>query len=428
VKWSRAPTGVLMIAGLLACAAATAGTAAVAGAVSGRAAPAVAQLPVGFTDTVVAGVPTPVALAETPDGRMLVADQSGKVWVIKNGSLLATPALDISSKVCSNGERGLLGVAVDPKFTSNRFVYVYYTFKKFANCNTFSIDVPVNRVVRFKMGGDKIGKATELVLIDDMINYAGNHNAGYVGFGHDGLLYISVGDGGCDYTGATGCAGDNGISRQGNTLLGKVLRITRSGAIPAHNPFTGVGTARCDHGAIAVGQICQETYMRGFRNPFRLAFDPNSVRTRVFVNDVGQDTWEEIDEGVKGADYGWNIREGHCAEGSTTDCGPPPTGLTNPIFDYSHGGGCDAITGGAFVPDGVWTAPYHSGYFYADYICDKIFLLSPDGLGGYTSSPFATGLAPGGPVTLSFGRHGAATSLYYTTYANGGEVHVIDKS
>lgn len=280
----------LAVAGLLACAVGTTGTAAVAGAVSERAAPAVARLPVGFTDTVVAGVPSPVALAETPDGRMLVADQTGKVWVIKNGSLLATPALDISTKVCSDNERGLLGVAVDPKFTTNGFVYVYYTFRKFANCNTFSVDVPVNRVARFKMTGDKIAKTTQLVLIDGMKSYAGNHNAGYVGFGHDGLLYVSVGDGGCDYTGATGCAADNGISRLGNTLLGKVLRITRSGGIPASNPFTGVGTARCNHGAIAAGQTCQETYMRGFRNPFRLAFDPNSARTRVFVNDVGQAT------------------------------------------------------------------------------------------------------------------------------------------
>jgi hypothetical protein len=145
------------------------------------------------------------------------------------------------------------------------------------------------------------------------------------------------------------------------------------------------------------------------------------------VNDVGQDTWEEIDDAVAGADYGWNIREGHCANGSTTDCGAPPQGLTNPIFDYSHARGCTAITGGAFVPDGVWSAKYASGYFYADYICNKLFLLSPDGSGGWTSTNFAKGLAPGGPVALLFARHGAKTSLYYTTYANRGEVHVIDK-
>ena len=77
---------------------------------------------------------------------------------------------------------------------------------------------------------------------------------------------------------------------------------------------------------------------------------------------------------MKGADYGWNIREGHCATGSTTDCGPPPAGLTNPIFDYSHAAtGCGTITGGAFVPNGVWGAGYDGGYLYADYVCGKIF-------------------------------------------------------
>ena len=421
VKAFRVRISLVAVAGLLAFTAAVAGSGGSAGAT------ARAQLPVAFTDTVVAAVPAPVALAETPDGRLLVADQTGKVRVIKNGTLLTRPALNISTKVCSNGERGLLGVAVDPNFAVNGFVYVYYTFEKFAGCNTF-VDIPVNRVSRFRMVGDIMKKPTETILIDEIPNYAGNHNAGFVGFGHDGMLYISVGDGGCDYTGVTGCAADNGISRHDNTPLGKVLRITPSGGIPADNPFTGAGTARCNQGAIADGMKCQETYMHGFRNPFRLAFDPNSGPTRLFVNDVGQDRWEEIDEAVKGADYGWNVREGHCATGSTTNCGPPPAGMTNPIFDYLHANGCSAITGGAFVPDGVWTAKFHGGYFYSDYICHQIFLLRPDGVGGWTSSTFASGLAGGGPVALFFAPHGTKTSLYYTTYANGGEVHVIDRT
>jgi glucose/arabinose dehydrogenase len=422
MKSLRARVIALVVTGLLVCAAGTAGSAATA------ASGVVPHLPAGFTDTVVAGIPAPVALATTPDGRILVADQHGKVWIIKGGVLLTRPALNISTKVCSNGERGLLGVAVDPNFATNSFVYVYYTFAKFGSCPAFSLQVPVNRVSRFKMVGDKLGKSTEKILVDEIVNYAGNHNAGFVGFGHDGMLYISVGDGGCDYTGVTGCAADNGVSRRDNVLLGKVLRITRNGGIPADNPFQGANTARCNHGPIADGLTCQETYMHGFRNPFRAAFDPNSGPTRLFVNDVGQDRWEEIDEAVKGADYGWNIREGHCVTGSTTDCGAPPAGLTNPIFDYGHGGGCTAITGGAFVPAGVWPAKFQSGYMYADYVCNKIFRLSPDGFGGWTSRLFADGLAPGGPVGMLFGPHGAKTSLYYTTYANGGEVHVIDKS
>jgi glucose/arabinose dehydrogenase len=427
MKSIRARSVAIAFTALVACGSAAVSVTGSAAATSPRRVGSAETLPVGFTDTVVAAVHSPTALAETPDGRMLVTDQTGRLRVIKDGALLATPALDISAKVCSNIERGLLGVAVDPKFATNGFVYLYYTYRKFPDCAILTKKVPVNRVSRFTMVGNTIEPTTEKILINGIVNFGGNHNAGFVGFGHDKLLYISVGDGGCDYTGATGCAAANGISRLDNTLLGKVLRITSTGGIPADNPFTGAGTARCNHGAIAAGMKCQETYMHGFRNPFRLAFDPNAAGTRLFVNDVGQDRWEEIDRAVKGADYGWNIREGHCATGSTTDCGPPPHGLTNPIFDYSHAQGCTAITAGAFVPNGLWGARYASGYFYADYICNKISLLSPAADGSWTTSRFARDLGPGGPVALLFAPHGATTSLYYTTYANGGEVHVIDK-
>ena len=388
------------------------------------------SVPAGFTDSLVAAAHKPVALAETPDGRILVVDQAGIVRVIEDGAMLATPALDISVKVCAtNNERGMLGIAVDPAFASNGYVYVYYTFKKFPICQRDIVDVPVNRVVRFTMVGNTINPSSEKVLIDEMTSYHGNHNAGAVGFGNDGMLYASVGDGGCDYTGASGCDTANAISQSTNTLQGKVLRIKPSGGIPKRNPFVGAGTARCNHGAIAVGMTCQEIYLLGLRNPFRFAFDPNSVKTRLFVNDVGAGTWEEIDKAAKGKNYGWNQREGPCVTGSLVDCGPPPAAFTNPIFAYGHAAtGCEAITGGAFVPNGLWGAVYDGGYLFADYVCGKMFLLLPDGSGGWTSTEFATGLALGGPVALMFAPHGASTSLYYTTYANGGEVRVIDKT
>jgi glucose/arabinose dehydrogenase len=281
------------------------------------------------------------------------------------------------------------------------------------------------------MAGNTIDPSSEKILVDGIISYHGNHNAGDVGFGKDGMLYASVGDGGCDYTGASGCAQDNAIAQTTFNLNGKVLRITPTGGIPAGNPFTGAGTARCNHGPVASNLKCQEIYLYGLRNPFRFAFDPNASATRLFVNDVGESTWEEIDDAVGGANYGWNVREGPCATGSTTDCGPPPPGMTNPIFAYQHATtSCAAITGGAFVPGATWGAAYTGGYFYGDYICNKIFLILPDGSGGWTSSPFATGLAPGGPIALQFAPHGTATSLYYTTYAGsaGGQIHVIDKT
>ncbi len=363
------------------------------------AAPAAAAVPAGFSDELVASLGGPTALAFAPDGRILVATQGGTLRVIQNGSLLATPAVNLASKICANSERGLLGVAVDPAFASNGFVFLYYSFNKAGDCGSGT----VNRVARFVMSGNTL--SGEVVVVDNIPSPAGNHNAGDLQFGKDGALYVSVGDGGCDYPGGTpsGCAGSNNAARDRNVLVGKILRIDRNGGIPAGNPFTGPGTARCNAGAAPVGQICQETFAWGLRNPFRIAFDPNAATTRFYVNDVGQNAWEEIDLGTAGADYGWNVREGHCANGSTTNCGAPPTGMTNPIFDYGRADGCGSITGGAFVPTGVWPAAYQGKYLFADYLCGKIFRLDPNGTGGFTRVDFATGLGGSSAVNLRFG-------------------------
>jgi glucose/arabinose dehydrogenase len=384
-------------------------------------------LPAGFADEAVTSVASPTALAFTPDGRMLIATQPGALRVrTAAGSLLAAPAIDLASKACTNSERGLLGVAVDPAFASNRFVYLYYTFNASASCATNDPSAPVNRVSRFVLGDTNvIDPASETVLVDNMPSPAGNHNAGDVQFGKDGNLYISIGDGGCDYAGG-GCAGDNDASRDQHVLTGKVLRITPSGGIPADNPFQGLGTARCNiSGRTNPGMRCQETFAWGLRNPFRLGFDPNAAGTRFYINDVGQSTWEEIDEGTAGADYGWNVREGHCANGSTTSCGAPPAGMTNPVFDYGRADGCGSITGGAFVPAGVWPAAYGATYLFGDYVCGRIFQLVPNGSGGFNRLIFADGLGSSSAVDLQFGPNGTGRALYYTTYAGGGSVRRI---
>ena len=252
---------------------------------------------------------------------------------------------------------------------------------------------------------------------------------GDVQFGPDRLLYISVGDGGCDYLGDSGCAGANDAARDLHVTLGKILRITTTGAIPAGNPFTGSDSVRCNKtGRAAPGQKCRETFAWGLRNPFRIAFDPNAAGTRFFINDVGQNAWEEIDEGRAGADYGWNVREGHCANGSTTNCGAPPAGMTNPIFDYAHANGCASITGGAFVPRGVWPAEFEGQYLFGDYVCGRIFRLARNGDGTYTNTTFASGLGASSAVTLLFGPWEGTQALYYTTYAGGGQVRRISTS
>jgi glucose/arabinose dehydrogenase len=386
-----------------------------------------ATLPSGFEDQLVAKVGGPTAIAFTPDGRILVTSHFGTLRVIQGGSLVSTPAIDLSAKVCSDKERGLLGVAVDPAFASNHAIYLYYTYKKFGSCPYDTTGVPVNRVSRFILpNSNVIDPASETVLIDNVPNEDGIHNAGDLAFGKDGNLYISIGDGGCDYAFNSGCGSQNDAARDQNILLGKILRITPSGGIPAGNPFQGTGTARCNlTGMTDPGKKCQETYAWGLRNPFRFGFDPNAAGTRFFINDVGQSTWEEIDRGEAGADYGWNVREGPCARGSRTDCGPPPAGMTNPIYAYDHNTGCTAVTGGTFVPNGVWPTAFDDTYLYGDFVCGKIIRLTPAIGGGFTASDFVTGLGTNSITTLKFGPYGSTQAAYYLNYLNGGEVRRI---
>ncbi|MBO3095605.1 PQQ-dependent sugar dehydrogenase [Cellulomonas dongxiuzhuiae] len=386
-----------------------------------------ATVPTGFTDALVADVDNPTAIAFTADGRMLVAQQAGRLRVrTAAGSLLSTPALDLTGRLCTNAERGLLGVAVDPD-PATRAIYVFYTARgTSASCPTSQranpAGAPTNRVSRFVLGDDNtVDLASETILLDGIYSSEGNHNAGDLHVGKDGYLYVTTGDGGCDYAGDSGCAGNNDASRDRNVLNGKVLRVDRTTGAPAPgNPFTGTGTASCRLAPAPAGTICQETFAWGLRNPFRFAFDPDAAGTVFHVNDVGQNAWEEIDLGTAGADYGWPVREGHCAQtGSASSCGAPlPAGMTDPIHDYTRSTGCGSITGGAFVPDGVWPAQYDDAYLFADYVCGRIMMLS-----GGTRTNLATGL--GGAVHLEFGPHAGSQALYYTTYANGGEVRRI---
>jgi glucose/arabinose dehydrogenase len=379
-------------------------------------------LPDGFEHRLLTSTPNPTALAFTPDGRLLIATKTGQLRVYKDGE--QSIALDIVNRTCSNSERGLSGVTVDPDFGigTNRYVYLYYTAKIGPTCEGSRNDV--NRVSRFILSDDNtIDAASERKLIDNIPSVGGIHNAGDLHFGKDGYLYISVGDGGCDYQNPSNCGYFNDAARDRNILLGKILRIERDGGIPPNNPFTDVQSARCNVDGRTTAENCQETFAMGLRNPFRMAFDPDAVDTRFRINDVGGQHWEEINAGLAGADYGWNGREGHCAaiRNGTTDCGSPPPGMTNPIHDYSHSTGCEAITGGAFVPDGSFSPDYDNAYLFGDYVCNKIFKLTPKAGGSFARSVFASNLGPGGPIAMTFGRHGAREALYYTTFDGGGQ-------
>jgi glucose/arabinose dehydrogenase/PKD repeat protein len=382
-------------------------------------------VPVGFEDTLVTKITGPTAVTFAPDGRMLATGKAGILIVFKDG--LQTTALDITAKTCSDKERGLLGVAVDPAFTTNHYIYLYYTFKKLGNCDYNSASGPVNRLSRFVLADNNVvNPASETVLIDNIPQPDGIHNAGDLHFGKDGFLYVTVGDGGCDYAGDSGCGSSNDAARDLNALVGKVLRITSTGGIPATNPYQGSDSARCNlAGRTDPGKKCQEIFATGLRNPWRAAFDPNASGTRFFINDVGNNTWEEVDLGQVGADYGWNIREGHCLRNSSTDCPPPPAGLTDPIYDYNHSTGCTSITGGAFVPNGIWPAAFDNTYLYGDFVCGKIIRLTPQQTGGFTASDFVTGLGTSSITSMQFGPYGSTQALYYMNFLNGGEVRRI---
>ncbi len=374
-----------------------------------------AVVPAGFSDTAITNVGSPTAIAFTPDGRMLITTQQGtvRVWA---GTLLATPALTISA-ICGTFERGLLGIAVDPDFTTNRRIYLYYTANIGGTC--------ANRVSRFTFFAaagqqNQVDPASELILLDNMPAPNGNHNAGDLHFGKDGYLYASIGEGGVSTA-----------ARNEHVLAGKILRITKDGGIPPTNPFQGAGTARCHMGSTTPGNKCQETFAWGFRNPFRFAMDPNAAGTRFFINDVGSGAWEEIDEAQAGVDYGWNCREGAHTNSTSGACNPTPPGMVDPIFEYPHGtpgpagiNGCNSITGGAFVPNGLWPG-FDGSYLFSDYICGAIFKLTQAGT--WSASQFATSLGGSSAVHLRFGPWGTTQALYYTTFAGGGQIRRISR-
>jgi hypothetical protein len=349
--------------------------------------------------------------------------------------------LNLVDTVCSGGETGLLGVAVDPEFsgTDSRFIYLYYTDSRGdGGCGA---ENRANRVSRFTMD-DNGTIGNEQVLIDNIPAPGGNHNAGDLQFDKDGLLYISVGDGGRDLI--TGEFQDgNGNARRLDLLNGKILRITSDGGIPAGNPFQGDGTMRCSDtgGATSEVEAAKKNKKKSKKKRGGKSKKPKKRERKrerkqrkrerkrsqnqnqnPGLNpgpDVGGGSWEEISDGGSGADYGWNVREGPCPVG-VDNCQFEDTEFVEPLFAYSHDTGCRTITGSAFVPDGAgWgNGSYDDVYLYADFICDKLFALRDESTGEIPEE-FGTGTAA---THLKFGPDDV---LYYTTFDGGGQVRQI---
>jgi glucose/arabinose dehydrogenase len=404
--------------------------------------PVAAQtLPAGFVDSAVATVGSPTDMGFLPDGRLLITTQGGSLRVYcptnalpgcssvaASGGLLPTAALTLGGAACTGSERGLLGVAVDPNFgAGNTDIFLFYTANKSGTCK--------NRVSRFVYNSASNTVGAEAILVDNMLSTAGNHNGGDVKFGKDGFLYISLGDGGCDFNPPGGCQNDNFAARNQNVLTGKILRITRDGGIPASNPWAATGgdcRLPASDGRTGLAQ-CKETFSWGHRNPFRFAFDPNAAGTRFYINEVGTGAFEEINDGAAGQDYGWSCREGAHTRNTTAACNPTPPNMIDPIFEYPHGtipgtsiGGANCITGGAFVPNGVWPAAYTGTYLVADYGAGAIFRMTT--AAPYTATNFGSGFGGNSVTSLRFGPYQATQALYYATYANGGQVRRITNS
>ena len=262
------------------------------------------------------------------------------------------------------GERGLLGIAFDPHFTLNHYIYLYYT-----------VPGPPshNRVARFTANGDVVLAGSRVILLElNPLSTATNHNGGALHFGSDGKLYIAVGD---------NAKGSN--SQNLNNLLGKILRINSDGSIPTDNPFIQSTTAR------------HEIWALGLRNPFTFAF--RGTTNFMYINDVGESTWEEIDLGQAGANYGWPA-----TEGPTTN-----PAHESPIYYYGHDSGNCAITGGAFYSPSTPNFPsfYVGKYFFGDYCSGFIRMLNPSTA---QATDFLTGASQ--PVDIKVGSDG---SLYY---------------
>ncbi len=362
--------------------------------------PAAAQIvwPQPILTQVVSGVSDPVHIAHAGDGsgRLFIVERAGRIRIYQNGSLLSTPFLDITSRTSVGGERGLLSVAFPPGYETNGRFYVFYTQAVGGDLVIARYHVTANPNVA--------NASSEEILLIIEHSSATNHNGGQLAFSPtDGYLYISTGDGGNTPAEAQNLSG----------LLGKLLRIdVESGAvpyaIPPDNPFLLTGGAR------------QELWARGLRNPWRFAFD--QANGDLYLADVGQNSWEEVDvqrdTSLGGENYGWNIMEGlHCYQVATCN----QAGLTLPVLEYSSTGSDCAIMGGVVYRGSAY--PRMQGvYFYADYCTGKIWGLQHDGTTWQSSLLTTFGSFA---ALTSFGE-GEDGSIYFTDSAGGAIYRITD--
>jgi len=347
----------------------------------------------------VSGFSSPLDLEQPNDStnRLFVVEQGGRIKIVQNGAVLATAFLDISSKITPGGEMGLLGVTFHPNFSTNGKLYVNYV-----RTVSGQIQSVIAEYTASPANSNQVNVATERILLTvDQVGNFNNHKAGQLAFGPDGFLYFGLGDG--------GSGGDPfGHGQDTSTLLGKLMRIDVNSAdpglqyhIPTDNPF-----------AISGGR--PEIWAFGFRNPWRFSFD--RMGGRLFLADVGQDHFEEIDIVTKGGNFGWNIMEGrHCFNPSS---GCNMTGLILPIAEYDHSEG-NAVIGG-FVYRGSAIPSLQGQYVFGDLGTGKIWTLQET-----SPNTFTRTLVTDTNATISSFGQDVAGELYLVDIGSGSVSRIV---
>lgn len=297
---------------------------------------------------VVTGLQAPLDMAFPGNGDMLVAEQAGKIRLVKNGKLVETPLLDISNKIVKTlpvDVRGLLGFTIHPKFSTNHKIYVFYSAPK---TDPASDHKDVIAEYTLSADGTTVDPDSGRILFTTDEPGVGD-NGGCLKFGPDGYLYIAMGDGG----GGGDKHGPIGNGQNMNTLLGKILRINVNSdstyTVPHDNPFVGKSDVR------------SEIWAYGLRNTWRFSFDKTSKQ--LFTSDVGEGLWEEIDIIEKGGNYGWRMIEGNHCYNPKLDCSF--NGTIKPIAEYDHKSGISII--GGYVYNGKQLPAIKGKYFFADW-------------------------------------------------------------
>jgi glucose/arabinose dehydrogenase len=342
------------------------------------------------------GLNSPIGFEDSDDGsnRIFIIEQGGAIRIIQDGSLLPVAFLDLTSKVESGGEKGLLGLAFHPNFARNQRFYADYTRR----LSTGQLQSVIAEYEVSSADPNQANPASErqMLVVDQPFD---NHNGGQLTFGPDGFLYIAFGDGGSE--------GDpRGNGQNTRVLLGKILRIGvdppfaagKQYAIPSDNPFVSGGGL-------------PEIWAFGLRNPWRFSFDRTDGR--LFAGDVGQDSWEEVDIITKGGNFGWKIMEGnHCYPPNVASCSM--AGLIPPITEYGHAtaGGTSII--GGFVYRGSSIAGLPGTYVFGDLSSGHIWGLKQDAMGTWRLTLVLTH-----DLTVSSFGQDRAGELYVLDYGHG---------